>query len=302
MENMIDFRRLYYFVVVAEELHFTRAAERLHIAQPPLSYQIQQLERDLGVQLFERTRRSVQLTEAGELLLASAHRIFGQLEQTVNAVHRVGHGEVGFLTVGFVPSASNSILPMILRVFVQRFPGVQLLLKEMNPDQIVRGLHKQQLDVGLIYLPLDTTRLKVRTILREPLLVVLPTVHAQALQPTIVLRSLADEPFIAPPRYSAVAGLSSHMMDACRQAGFTPHVVQEAWLMQTIIGLVGANMGIALVPASVQNLHHVGVTYKPLQDVSTDVAMGVVWLYDEALPPLQRFLEVADEVALAQPI
>src|SRR5215469_15790415 len=106
MENVLDFRRLYYFVVVAEELHFTRAAERLHMSQPPLSYQIQQLERDLGVRLFERTRHRVQLTDAGQVLFDAARRIFGQMEQTVRAVQRVGQGEVGSLTVGFIPSAS----------------------------------------------------------------------------------------------------------------------------------------------------------------------------------------------------
>jgi len=189
---------------------------------------------------------------------------------------------------------------VILRAFGQRFPDVQLLLKEMNPDQVVRGVQKQQLDVGLIYLPLDTIRLKVRTVQREPLLAVLPTTHAQAAQPAITLRSLAHEAFIAPPRYTAVAGLYAHMMAACRQVGFTPHIVQEAWLMQTIIGLVGANMGVALVPASVQNLHRAGVIYKPLQDVSVEVSMGVIWLCEETLPPLQRFLEVVDEVALTQ--
>jgi DNA-binding transcriptional LysR family regulator len=300
MDDTLDFRRLYYFVVVAEELHFTRAAERLHIAQPPLSYQIQQLERDLGVQLFKRTRRNVQLTDAGAVLFEAGRRIFGQVDQAVSAVRKVGHGEVGFLTVGFVPSASNNILPLILQVFGQRFPYVQLLLREMNPDQVVRGLHDQQIDVGLLYLPLDTADLKVRTVLRESLLAVLPASHAQAEQASIALCSLADERFIIPPRYTTVAGLSSHILAACRLAGFTPHVVQEAWLMQTIISLVGANMGVALVPASVQNLHRSGVIYKPLHDVATEIAMGVIWLSDETQPPLQRFLEVADEVALAQ--
>jgi DNA-binding transcriptional LysR family regulator len=300
MENMLDFRRLYYFVVVAEELHFTRAAERLHIAQPPLSYQIQQLERELGVQLFERTRHHVQLTDAGQVLLEAARRIFGQVEQTVYAVRRVGQGEVGFLTVGFIPSASNNILPSILQAFRQRFPDVQLFLKELTPDQVVRGLHDQQIDVGLLYLPLDDSELNTQAILREPLLAVLPSTHAQAAQPEVALRALSEECFIVPSRYVAVPGLFSHIMEACRQAGFTPKVVEQAWLMQTIIGLVGANMGVALVPASVRNLHREGVIYKPLQDVSTEVAMGVIWRQDEELPVLQRFLQVVDEVAALQ--
>jgi DNA-binding transcriptional LysR family regulator len=300
MENMLDFRRLYYFVVVAEELHFTHAAERLHIAQPPLSYQIQQLERELGVQLFERTRHHVQLTAAGQVLLDSAHRIFGQMEQTVHAVRRVGQGEVGLLTIGFIPSASNNILPDILQVFRQRFPDVHLFLKEMNPDQVVRGLHEKQIDVGLLYLPLDDAELNTQAVLLEPLLAVLPAEHAQATQSQVALRALAHECFIVPTRYATVPGLFSHIMEACRQADFTPKVVEQAWLMQTIIGLVGANMGVALVPASVRNLHREGVIYKPLQDVATEVAMGIIWRCDETRPVLQRFLQVANEVAVLQ--
>jgi DNA-binding transcriptional LysR family regulator len=300
MENMLDFRRLYYFVVVAEELHFTRAAERLHIAQPPLSYQIQQLERELGVQLFKRTRHHVQLTDAGQLLLDAARRIFGQVEQTVYAVRRVGQGEVGFLTIGFIPSASNNILPIVLQAFRQRFPDVQLFLKELTPDQIVRGLHDQQIDVGMLYLPLDDRELNTQAILREPLIAVLPATHAQAALPEVALRALADERFIVPSRYVAVPGLFSHIMEACRQADFTPKVVEQAWLMQTIIGLVGANMGVALVPASVRNLHREGVIYKPLLDIVTEVAMGVIWRRDDELPVLQRFLQIVDEVAAVQ--
>lgn len=297
MDNTLDFRRLYYFVIVAEELHFTRAAERLHIAQPPLSYQIQQLERDLGVQLFERTRHHVRLTDAGKVLFDSARRIFGQLEQTVNAVRRVGQGEVGLLTVGFIPSASNNILPIILQTFRQQFPDVQLILKEMTPDQVVRGLHEQQIDVGMLYLPLDDAELNTHAVLREPLLAVLPATHPQAGQEQVALRALAEEHFIVPIRYVAVPGLYSYIMEACRQVDFTPKIVEQAWLMQTIIGLVGANMGVALVPASVRNLHRAGVIYKPLQDVSIEVAMGVIWRREETLPVLQRFLQIVDEVA-----
>lgn len=182
MDNVIDLRRLYYFMIVAEELHFTRAAERLHIAQPPLSSQIQQLERELKVQLFERTRHSVRLTDAGQVLLDEARRIFGQMERTVRMVQRVGHGEVGLLTLGFVPSASNSILPLFLREFQQRFPNVQLFLRELGPDQVVRGLHERHIDVGFLYLPLDDKELQTRPVLCEPLLAVLPVTHLLAMQ------------------------------------------------------------------------------------------------------------------------
>jgi DNA-binding transcriptional LysR family regulator len=296
MESKLDFRRLHYFVVVAEELHFTRAANRLHIAQPPLSYQIQQLERDLNVQLFERTRHNVQLTDAGRALLDEAYRLFGQVEQTVRIVQRIGHGEVGVLTLGFVPSVSNNILPVILRTFHEQFPEVRLFLKELSPDQLVSGLEERRLDVGFLYLPCEGSMLETRAVLQETLLAALPLYHPLIDQPAISLQALADDFFVVPARYAAVPGLRSHIMEACRQAGFVPKVTQEAWLMQTIIGLVAANMGVALVPASIQNLHRTGVVYKPLQGIPIQVDVGVVWRQGETPPVLQRFLHLVEEI------
>ncbi|HEX7736734.1 MAG TPA: LysR family transcriptional regulator [Ktedonobacteraceae bacterium] len=300
MDSKLDLRRLYYFVVVAEELHFTRAAERLHIAQPPLSYHIQQLEHELDVQLFERTRHHVQLTDAGRTLLSEAYRLFGQVEQMIRMVQRVGHGEMGMLTLGFVPSASNMILPTILRIFRERFPEVRLLLKEQNPDQLIRGLEEQHLDVGFLYLPCESQTLETRAVSREPLLAVLPEHHRLAEQTEIALSDLAEEFFVLPPRYAAVPGLLSHIMEACLRAGFVPRLAQEAWLMQTIIGLVAANIGVALVPASVQHLHRTGVVYKPLRDPSIHVAMGMLWQRGATLPTLQLFLRLVDEIAQSE--
>src|SRR5258707_1449408 len=296
MDNKIDLRRLSYFVAVAEELHFTRAAERLHIAQPPLSYHIQQLEHELDVQLFERTRHHVQLTEAGRILLNEGYRLFGQVDQMVRIVRRVGHGEVGQLMLGFVPSASNTLLPTILRVFRERFPEVHLLLKEQNPDQLIRELEEQRLDVGFLYLPCESNALATFPVSRETLIAVLPQNHPLAEHEEIALSTLAEEFFILPPRYAAVPGLLSHIMEVCLRAGFVPKVAQEAWLMQTIIGLVAANMGVALVPASVQHLHRTGVIYKPLQDAPVFIEMGMLWRRDETLPTLQLFLRLVDEI------
>ena len=299
MDKILDLRRLYYFMIVAEELHFTRAAARLHIAQPPLSYQIQQLEHDLAVQLFERTRHNVRLTDAGHVLLTEARRIFGQTEQTIRMVQRVGHGEVGSLTLGFVPSASNNILPIVLRLFHERYPDVQLSLKEMNPDQVMLEIHGRRIDVGFLYLPLDDSDLNLNSlsVLREPLVAVVPTLHPLATAPEIDLRDLADDLFIISPHYTRVPGLRSHIMQACRHAGFVPQIAQESWLMQTIIGLVAANMGVALVPASVQNLHRTGIIYKSLLDKSIEVNMGIVWRREDMLPVVQRFLQVMQEIA-----
>jgi DNA-binding transcriptional LysR family regulator len=295
MENLIDTRRLAYFVVVAEELHFTRAAERLHMAQPPLSYQIQRLEQELGVQLFERNHHQVQLTEAGKILYDEARRLFGQMEQTVRLVQKTGLGNAGLLTLGFVPSASNSALPPILKAFQRQFPEIRLFLKEMNPDEVVRGLHDHRIDVGMLFLPLDDGELQSQPVQRESFLAVLPATHAQAMQSQITLRSLADERFIIPHRYSAVPGLFTHVMNICREASFVPKTVQEVWLMQTVIGLVAADMGVSVVPASVRHLNRTGVVYKPLQDVTLEIEMGVIWQRNNTLPVLQSFLRVIDE-------
>lgn len=282
-------------MAVAEESSFSRAAKRLHIAQPPLSNQIKRFEKELGVLLFERTSRGVRMTEAGELLLEEARRIFVQVEGTLRVVRRVGHGEVGRLTLGFVPSASNELLPPILRAFGDRFPEVELFLREMRPDLIVRRLQDKQIDAGFLYLPLTDPSLNIECISREPLILALAETHPLAAQPRVELGALADEPFILPARYQ-MPGLYGQVTEACRQAGFVPNAVQkDVWLMQTILGLVAGGIGVALVPASLQNLRRRGVVYQAVRGLSASVEMGVVWRRDDPGVILKSFLQVARE-------
>lgn len=293
----MDLRRLHYFVVAAEESTFTRAAERLHIAQPPLSSQIKQLESDLGVKLFDRSSRGVRLTEAGQLLLEEARRIFAHLNQSVDLVRRAGDGQIGHLALGFLPSAAHSVLPSVLRRFRERFPNVELSLQELGPDEEVRKLHDKQIDAGFLYLPIDETGLDVRSVLREPLVVALPDTHPLATETQVEMRQLADEPFILPPQHH-VPACYGHIMEACRQAGFFPKAVQkDVWLMQTIVGLVAGGLGVALVPASLKNLRRSGVAYKEIEDLSLAVEMGIVWRRDDVSAVLQAFLEVVKETA-----
>jgi DNA-binding transcriptional LysR family regulator len=292
----MELRRLRYFVAVAEELSFNRAAQRLHMAQPPLSNQIKQLEEELGVRLFDRTSRGVRMTEAGELLLEEARRIFAQVEGTMRMVRRVGHGEVGRLTLGFVPSASNGVLPRILHAFRGRFPDVELFLREMRPDRIVQRMHDRQIDAGFLYLPFESASLNVGCVSREPLVLALPETHPLSSEETVELRALAKEPFILPARYQNMPGLHAQVTEACRRAGFVPNAVQkDVWLMQTIVGLVAGGMGVALVPASLRNLHRRGVVYKPVRGLSPTVELGVVWRGDDPGPVLTSFLGVAKE-------
>lgn len=293
----MDLRRLRYFVAVAEESSFSRAARRLRIAQPPLSKQVKLLEEELGVLLFERTGRGVRMTEAGETLLGETRRIFAQVEGTVRAVRRVGRGEVGRLTLGFVPSSSNEVLPAVLRAFRERYPKVELFLREMRPDRVVQRLHENQIDVGFLYLPLEDATLNVECVSREPLVLALPEKHPLAPQERVDLADLADEPFILPARYERMPGLYAQVTGACHQAGFVPNAVQkDVWLMQTIVGLVAGGIGVALVPASVRNLRRRGVVYKPVLGLSPSVELGVVWRRDNHGAVLGSFLLMARQV------
>ncbi|MGI8538717.1 MAG: LysR family transcriptional regulator [Rubrobacteraceae bacterium] len=290
----MDLRRLRYFVAVAEEASFNRAAQKLHMSQPPLSNQIKQLEKELGVVLFERTSRGVRVTEAGELLLEEARRILVQIDQTTRAVQRVGNGEVGRLTLGFVPSASDEALPPILTDFRERYPEVELFLREMRPNLIVQRLHAGQIDAGLLYLPLEDPTLETECVLREPLVLALPETHPLAAEEKVELRAVAREPFVLPARYAMMPGLHGQVMEACREAGFSPDAVQkDVWLMQTIVGLVAGGIGVALVPASLRNLRRRGVVYKFLSELSPTVELGVVWRKEERSAVLASFLEVA---------
>src|SRR5918997_851557 len=293
----MELRRLHYFVVVAEELSFNRAAQRLHISQPPLSNQIKRLEEELGVLLFKRSSRGVRLTDAGELLLEEARRIFIQLEQTARMFERVGSGKTGRLSLGFVPSATNEILPAVLYDFQRGFPDVELFLHEMMPDQVVRRLHGRQIDVGFFYLPFGDSALAFRSVSREQLIVALSETHPSANEPEIDLRTLEREPFILPMRYE-MPGLYGQVTEVCRQAGFTPRAVQkDVWLMQTIVGLVAGGIGVALVPASLRNFRRKGVVYKTVRDLSPKVEMGMVWRRGDSSAVLSAFLDVVGEVA-----
>ncbi|AHY46343.1 Transcriptional regulator [Rubrobacter radiotolerans] len=292
----MDLRRLRYFVVVAEEQNFSRAAERLHMAQPPLSEQIKRLETSLGVRLFDRSSRGAELTEAGELLLVEARRLLVQAEQTAEVVRRVGEGEVGRLTLGFVPSASNSVLPPVLSCFRRRYPDVQLYLQEMNPDWLVAGLHEGRIDVSFFYLPFRDAALRHRPVSREPLAVALPETHPLADEAEVDLCDLAEEPFVLPARYR-MPGLYGQVTGACRRAGFEPRAVQkEVWLMQTVVALVAGGVGVALVPATIRNLTRTGVVYRSIKGFSPTVEMGVVWRREERSAVVRSFLGVVSEV------
>ncbi|MBV9229224.1 MAG: LysR family transcriptional regulator, partial [Chloroflexi bacterium] len=192
----MELRHLHYFIAVAEELHFGKAAERLQMAQPPLSQQIRQLEDELGVQLFYRTKRHVQLTEAGHVFLQEARQTLIQAEQAIVAARRAGRGELGRLAIGFVGSATSDILPTLIRGFQERYPEVELLLRELTTAQQVRALQDGRIHVGILRPPVHDDTLRIETLFKEPLIVALPERHPLSSQVQLPIEALAREHFI----------------------------------------------------------------------------------------------------------
>jgi DNA-binding transcriptional LysR family regulator len=291
----IELRQLRYFIAVAEENHFGRAAIRLHMTQPPLSQTIQALEAALGVSLFARTKRSVSLTPAGAALLPEARRLVQQAAALPDLARRAASGESGLLSLSFVSTADYSLLPPLLREFRERHPQVQINLREATTDIQLDDLLQGRIDAGLLIPPLPEkakSELDYMTLLSEPLILAAPHgVKAVQDRKTVGLKMVADMPLIIFPRRIAPA-LHDSILGCFRDAGLTPRIGQEAIQMQTIVGLVSAGMGIALVPQSVSNLKRPGVEYRKLNNKTLPFETGLAWRRDNASPVLRTFLEL----------
>jgi DNA-binding transcriptional LysR family regulator len=291
----IELRQLRYFVAVAEESHFGRAAVRLHMTQPPLSQAILALEADIGTPLFRRTKRSVTLTPAGEALLPEAQRLLQQANALPDLARRAASGESGLLTLSFVSTADYSVLPPLLREFREMNPQVHIDLREATTDVQLEDLLQGRIDAGLLIPPMtDKARaeLEYMTVLSEPLVLAAPQgTRALRGKAAATLKEVADMPLIIFPRRIAPA-LHDAILGCFRDAGLTPRIGQEAIQMQTIVGLVSAGMGVALVPQSVSNLKRPGVEYKPLAGKGTPVETGLAWRRDNMSPVLRNFLEL----------
>jgi DNA-binding transcriptional LysR family regulator len=293
----LELRQLRYFVTVAEELHFGRAAARLHMTQPPLSQAIAALEDILGAPLFLRTRRQVELTPAGAALLPEARRLLEHSAALPELVRRAAAGESGHLALSFVTPADYSVLPPLLRDYSAAFPKVELVLQEATTDVQVDELLHGRIDCGLLIPPLAEkvqALLDYTSVLEEPLVLCVPggvlpddgkpvELHA--------LRSATELPLIIFPRKSAPS-LYDAILRCFHDAGITPTIGQEAIQMQTIVSLVSAGMGLALVPQSVSNLLRPGVEYRALANPTPLVELGLAWRRDNASPVLRGFLEL----------
>ncbi|MGH3181635.1 MAG: LysR family transcriptional regulator [Streptosporangiaceae bacterium] len=292
----MDLRLLGYFVAVAEEGHFGRAATRLHIAQPALSQQIRVLERDVGVRLFDRTTRRVDLTEPGRMLLDDARRLLRQADEVAGRMRRVAAGETGLLRAGFVNSAAFGILPRILRPFRASRPHVGLELHEMTTAVQLQALREGHLDVGIgrDAPPADIHAAGATAVelLHEPLVVALPAQHPLASRGPLTAADLAGEAFIVLPQ-SRVPGLYGAIAALCEAAGFDLRPALTALQFTTALGLAAAGMGIAVVPESTQAFRPAGLTYRPLTDPAATSTLQLIIRSAARSPALDHFTELA---------
>ncbi|MBB5696522.1 LysR family transcriptional regulator [Muricoccus pecuniae] len=262
----LDLRQLRYFVAVAEEGHITRAAERLGMAQPPLSQQIRALEERLGVRLFHRRARGVELTEGGAALLEEARIILARLEQAERSALSAARGEQGQLRVGVAPTAPfHPFVPQVIRAFREAYPGVTVTMDECLSRQAITGLKEARLDVAFVRAEIEDPDLTVYRLIREPMVVALPAAHPLAAGPPTPssLAAYADETFIAFARVEG-PGMFDATATACLKAGFSPCIGQEAPRITSTLGLVAVGLGIAIVPDSMRHVQMDGVTYRQL--------------------------------------
>ena len=301
----LDFRHLKQAITVADHLSFSRAADYLQMDQGFLSRQIQQLEKKLGFELFDRARRSpLTLTIAGQAFLKEARFLLVQTQQAIEAAQQINRGEKGCLSIGINTSIANSKLPDILQSFYAQYPNVTLVLQELASYDQIERLKTQQLDVGFFHLHnlqinesnQEETVLTTKIVLKEPLVLVLPEKHRLAKRrSSISLTDLSNEPFILPPA-SLLYGLRDLVDHLCLEAGFKPNVKQEAAWISTVLSLVAGGVGISLLPANVENLQRNGVIYRAIRGASPALEIGAVWHQSNPSTLLKNLLAVVESL------
>ncbi len=294
----MDLRHFQQFLVLAETLNFRRAAEKLHMAQPPLSVSIRKLETDLGVELFHRGKDGVRLTKSGEAALADAQRALFHAAQFRATALAASTGEGGRLRIGFVGSATHEVLPRLLPNFRRKFPGVGLDLREATSIRIMQEIQDETLDIGVVRIPVSIgSNIRLATLQTETFVLAVPKNHALADHPTVRLQDLSEEGFIL---YSAgdAPGLRTAAIHACQLRGFMPHVVQEAIQVQTVLSLVEAELGVALVPSISRRFSSRHVVYKTLSDFPASASIGIslAWHPSAESAVIKNFIEVATHI------
>jgi DNA-binding transcriptional LysR family regulator len=292
MDRDIELRHLRYFVAVAEELHFGRAAQRLHLAQPPLSQQIRKLEEILGYPLFVRTSRAVRLTSAGSVFLDRARRTLRNVQEDIDEARSIGRGDVGFLRVGFIGSSMLTPLPAMLGQYRHQYPKVQLLLSESFSSLLGQSLLKGTLDAAFLRDGDPTPGLTIDPLFSEAYVAVLPHTHSLAGRRSISAALLRDEPFVF---FSPAAGKLAYerTLSLCLEHGFRPNVVQEAPQWLTILRLIGAGLGVTIAPECVRQIASPHVACLSLHGAKIRSQIELAYRSDDDRAILHSFAEIA---------
>jgi DNA-binding transcriptional LysR family regulator len=291
----MELRGLRYFLAVAQELHFGRAAARLNISQPPLTEHIKRLEAELGVLLFARTKRTVRITAAGEALQQEARRLLEDVEDLYQVVRRAEEGMTGILRAGFMSSATFAGVEGIAGHLKSLLPGVSITWHGMPTSEQIHALRSQQIDLGFVHLPADTRRLQVRGIARDELVVGLNSAHRLANQRFIALEDLRDDDFVLSPRSSA-PGLHDLILATCVDAGFSPVIRHRARDLLSIISMISVGAGVSLVPAWLTATHFPNTRFQRLKGKAPLIELGIAWNADNASPVLHETLKALKPV------
>ena len=288
----MELRHLRYFIAVAEELNFSRAAEKLGMSQPPVSQQLKQLERELGVELFRRVPHGVQLTRHGEVLWTAARRLTHDVERFRALAEQLKEGKEGVLRLGVVGTALLGRLPALMRDARRQMPQVAFELEEIESGDQWGAFLEHRIDIGVLRPPIAAEGLSYLDLSREPFVAAVSRDHRVAGSPSISAVDLRSDPFVLFPRRLGT-GLYDSVLEVCLQAGFVPQIVHETERMQTVIGLVAAGEGVSIVPQCVKRLQLPGVEYLELRDSAVTSTLSLAWRNDSVTPVLGRFLTVA---------
>ncbi len=288
----MELRHLRYFLAVAEELNVRRAAQRLHVSQPPLSRQIHDLEDELETKLFDRSKQRLTLTPAGECFLREVRQILSHVQRAAQLAQAASRGEAGQLSVAILPPIGGLFLPPAIREFRRRFPVVDLTILDLVPQEQMTALMDRRIDLGFVPLPVVNLMPDIEfEIVREvDLVAALPPGHRLARQRRLKLRSLAHEPFVLLNRSSA-ALLHDWVLNLCREAGFEAQIVKEANSPASILELVSAGFGVALLPSLFQRFPS-DVVFRPLPATTPKLHLALAWRRDNGSPLLKAFLEI----------
>lgn len=293
----MDFKRLSYFLAVAEELHFGRASVRLGIAQPPLSRQIAQFEKEIGAALFDRSRSQIRLTQAGELLLERAREILERVDQTEREVMRIGQGVAGRLRIAFVGTATFGVLPNVIKAFRAAHPDIELALSSMNNAELKRALIQREIDIAVARPTIEDSELKSQTLIKEPLVLALPDSCAGIDKP-IRLGDLKDTTFVLFPRRPRPS-YADHVLDVCKRNGFVPPLQLMAQDFLTAISLVSVGAGVCVVPQSVVHNQRPGVIYRDFEGENPGTMLSLNYRRDNRAPHVFGFLALARKMVHA---